>query len=451
MSDHLTPPPPQDAEELKRWSRTRARRRMLTGEWRQDLVMAVNRQLGRDRAEEIGTVDMSSNVFATVCTQLAVLYDVAPLVTHPDPAAAALMNKLLEHAGYAPIMQGVQRLTLGMREMLIDVECTKTEFGDVPVELSLRPVYPDLVIASPSTERSYELGAVEEAEYLVIDGKCTWVWEHVGPDGHFLMTPERVKIQNSDEELVLDTHGKVVLPYVLYHASIGPTLWDPCQWQELVDGTMHIAVKRTAASHALVMAAWPQRYTIGLRLATDDKDGRNVVVADPTVILDYDYADDKNNGTAGAFPVGFDPGVFQAALREAESQLGANSGIPATDLLRASGDARSGFALLLSRDAKKEAARRLEPAFRRSDLRLLRTIACIVNHTTGTATLPEEGWGITYRAMPMTEDERQKRQTRILELLDKGLISADIARALIADEELTIPEAIAASRPTPNQ
>jgi hypothetical protein len=62
-----------------------------------DLMRAVARQLGNERAEEIGTVDLSSNVFASVCATLAVSYDVAPQAMHADPSAAALMNTLLDH------------------------------------------------------------------------------------------------------------------------------------------------------------------------------------------------------------------------------------------------------------------------------------------------------------------------------------------------------------------
>lgn len=448
MSTTHVPPPPKDPAEIMRWESTRLRRRMLTGEWRSDLVRAVNIQLGKDRAEEIGTVDISSNVFATVCTQLAVTYDVAPIATHQDQAAAELMNRLLDHAGFAPIMQTVQRLTLGLREMLIDVEAVVADSSsDLPVELTLRMVYPDHVVAKPNPVRSYEPIMVEEAEWTMLDGVAQWVIETVSaePDSpsHTVRAADGTVLEDLSESVIRNASNAPVLPYVLYHANHGPKLWDHCQWQELVDGTISIGVKRSAASHALVMAAWPQRYTIGLVLATDEKDGRAVVTADPTTILAYEQADDKNNGTAGAFPMGFDPETFQSALREAESQLASNSGIPTTDLIRGSGDPRSGFALLLSRDSKKEAARRYEPTFKRSDLRLLYTIACVVNHTLGNRVLPETGWGITYRALPMTEAERAERQRRIIELLDKGLISNIVATRLIADEELTVPQAIA--------
>src|SRR5689334_8782705 len=105
-----TPPSPVDAWETQRWEATRRRRRMLTGQWRADLMIALQNELGQERSEEIGSVDLSSNVFASVCSTLAVSYDVAPLATHADPAAALLMNALLDGAGYAPTMQEVQRL-----------------------------------------------------------------------------------------------------------------------------------------------------------------------------------------------------------------------------------------------------------------------------------------------------------------------------------------------------
>lgn len=437
MAD-TTSPTPTDAWEVARWEHTRLRRRMLTGEWREDLVAALRKTLGWEQSEEIATVDMSSNVFLACCTNLAVNYDVAPVVTHDDASAAQLMNALLDDAGYAPTMQRVQRLTLGLREMLVRVHVTEATSGPLPVSLALEPVYPDLVIGRPVPGRAHELLSVDLASQADVGGETRWVWERMSAEtGVYDVVDKDGAPVGTAATLAADAAGKHVLPVVLYHAEIGPSLWDHTQWRELVEGTLNIAVKRTAASHNLINASYVQRYTIGLRLqGATELDGRHVVSGGASKVMALDYDGEGNTGTAGAWPQGFDPSTFQEALREAESQLASNSGIPVTDLLRGSGDPRSGFSLMLSRESKKEQSRRLEPACRRGDLLLLRTIAVMVNAAAGSGLLPESGWGIQYRALPMSEDELAAKQKNVLDQLGRGLMSEVEARAELRGETL---------------
>lgn len=80
-------PIPPDLVEAERWSHTRLRRRMLDGEWKQDLEDRIQAQLGTTRREAWGAVDMSANVFRVVCQALSALYDRAPRVVHMDDAS----------------------------------------------------------------------------------------------------------------------------------------------------------------------------------------------------------------------------------------------------------------------------------------------------------------------------------------------------------------------------
>lgn len=446
------PPTPDDPSEIARWEETRRRRAILTGDWRLILKQRLIRSLGTMRASAIGDVDMSSNVFASVCSTLAVSYDVAPLATHPDPQAQGLMNAILSDAGYAPIMQDVQRLTLGLREMLVHVDVTVLDGEALPVRVTLRPVYPDLVEADPDPMCSYEPICVEEAREASIDGEaCRWVWQEVciEPDDVYGVVTDAESEEVIEQIRVdLDGRGRPIMPYVMYHATIGQTLWDYRAWMELVEGTLEVGVDRSAYHHALRMAAYPQRYALDVTIGSDEVGGRSEVVADPSTILMFQRSDPTVQPILGQFAAAFDPEVFQKAVAADESRLAAHAGIPVTDLLRGSGDPRSGFALLLSREGRKEASRRLEPSFRRADVKLFKTIAAIINARIGSTLLPEDGWNVFYRALPLTEDEKAARQTRIMEQFDKGLISAVEARVQLTGETTAVAAQALADIPT---
>ena len=116
------PPVPRDPREAARWSHTRLRMRLLSGAWASDLKARLRRSLGHVRSEAWGDPDLSSNVFASVCSQLAVAYDREPSVTHKDGLAAEMMFASLKAAGWSSQMQRVQRDTIGLREMLLRVD-----------------------------------------------------------------------------------------------------------------------------------------------------------------------------------------------------------------------------------------------------------------------------------------------------------------------------------------
>ena len=86
---------------------------------------------------------------------------------------------------------------------------------------------------------------------------------------------------------------------------------------------------------------------------------------------------------------------------------------------RKSGDPRSGYALAVSREEQRDAARRLEPQFRRGDLELLRIVAALVNARTPDDPLPESGWSISYQSLPPSQSEIDGILTRV----DGGLMS----------------------------
>ena len=443
-----TPPTPTSTWDAERWEHTRLRRRMLTGRWHCDLAARVKKAIGVERAEAIGEAgfDLSSNVFAHVSGALAVLYDVPFTVRHADPAAAAAMTELLQRCGVVAQMPEVQRMTLGLREMLLRVDAVDPDpASETPplerVVLCVRPVPPDLVEARPHPLRPGEPIWVAEAMQTTVNGKDAWVWEIA--DARPASPGLAVWSADRKDDLTVAVYGRAfegpaypwwdgaepVLPYVLYHAAVGTSLWDPWTWSEIVFGTLQAGVLWTHFGHTMRNASWPQRWSIGVRIAHEkSNEGRSYVVTDPTTVAMFQPAEDATQSQIGQWQAGASPDVAIAAVESYEQRLALHV-VPATDILRASGDPRSGYALALSREGRREAARRYEPSFRRADQRLLGVIAVAVNGAFGEQLLPTSGWDVTYRALPPTLEEQTAAEERILKALGAGLITQEQAVA----------------------
>ena len=116
------PTAPSDTDE-RRWQHSALRRRLLTGLWEQDLEDELLRHLPTDRREALGVSDMSSNAFEQVTRQLAVLYHSEPNVSHDEDISALIGREgFVSKAGYFQLMQRVQQMTLGLREMFVRVD-----------------------------------------------------------------------------------------------------------------------------------------------------------------------------------------------------------------------------------------------------------------------------------------------------------------------------------------
>lgn len=451
------PPKPKDSYDLQRWEHTRLRRRMLTGRWGKDLLERLKRSLGATRSDAIRDVDLSSNVFANTCQTISTLYDADPSIKNIDADSSSRMDALLANAGFTSIMQDVQRMTIGLREMLLHIHVIPTPGETQPVEVVLRPVYPDLVLAEPMTNRPYQPRKIKEAREICVNGQPKWVWmesELVEVDGvqigfqtvedtDGLEITEEVQggIFSGDQYPYKSASGNAVLPYVLYHAQMGATLFDPYALSELVEGTLEQGVDRTSYHHSLRQAAWQQRYIINGGMTSDEVNGRQEIVLDPSTIATINQTDPQFPVSVGAWTSPVDPAAMQEAIGQDERRLASNAGVPSAELIRSNSDPRSGYSMALSMDGKKQAAKRFEPVFRRSDLQLLKSIAIMVNSVLGSEYLAEDGWSISYRQGSMTEDEFALRQDRIIAQLDAGLISKAEARSKLMGEPLDVATA----------
>jgi hypothetical protein len=109
------------------------------------------------------------------------------------------------------------------------------------------------------------------------------------------------------------------------------------------------------------------------------------------------------------------------------------AGVSASDLVRTSGDPRSGYALEVSNTGKRRASARLEPQLRVGDVASMEIAACLANLADGTS-IPETGYRPSYGVLPISLDEREAISRHVNGLLAQALITRRDALRMLRPE-----------------
>lgn len=443
-------------EDRDRMAEQAFRRRVLTGRWDTDLLHTIRRAVGTERADAWRLPDTSSNPARQYCHAVSELYSRPPMVSHrTDPVAAGTVAAVLDDAGWVSRMQSLQPLTVGVREGILRVDL-------VGERIVLREVDPSLVIAKSRTgDRSQPRKVIEYRQRIDPRdaGRVSWVRE--------VWDLETATVRLLDEQgddvtglhygetsypyVYVDEQGEVrpVMPYIFYHASDTGRLFDPYESGELFTGTLFSGVYWSFYSHRLRTASWPQRYTVGLTAAgmepsTSTIDGfgegrRDIVVADPAVVLSLEPVEDMaGQPMVGAFPDGAPLSDYVDAVTTYDRHVISTAGLDASEIQRMDGDPRSGYALTLSAHGKREAKRRYEVPFGRSDALLCQTVARMLagGVATGRITaqaerfraLPSTGYAVTYTSLGLTPEEKRALADETTKLVAAGVLTIDEAR-----------------------
>lgn len=443
MNDYsdATPPIPPHSADAARWEHTRLRRRMIEGRWMADLEENLRAHLGHTRAAALGKLDASSNVFKSISRQLAATYDRAPTLTHADPAAAQRMDATIYEAGLWPLMQRFQSRVIALREHFLRIEID--ERGAV----TYRPISPDLMLAYADPSNPDRPVKIMEAR-LKQSGWC-WVVLDISdpeqpryevravnpgaPDG---LGEDLSPLYLGEQPLSGDAYpyrysdGRPFIPGTLYHAAMnGDRLWDPYEGIEVVEGSLNAAVGWSFWFHCLRSASWPQRYMAGVvprgaRAVDSSTAKRHEVIADPATVLllEHDGSDHASQAVIGQWGPAAEVGELAEALSQFEARVAEFADVSPSDVQRLGGTARSGYAIALTNQGKRDAQQRMEPVFRRADEELLSKTAAVLNRSTG-AGLPEDGYRLAYHAVPRSPQEIREEREHVLALLDRGLIS----------------------------
>lgn len=429
------PPLPEGDFDRERIEHNRLRRRLLSGAWHNDLEQFLAREIGPVRLRSWGEGDTTKNVFRDVVSQLSVLYDQAPIISHETPGASEALTEIVNAAGLWQYAGRLQQVTVGMREGLYRLSVT---VGDEGPAAHVRIVTPDMVTAIGDRDTPDQPVEINEWRLRDLGGdKPEWTIDHLSIKGDPVY---RVLSGDGKEDLsglFLGVDGGLVgeaypytcnglpcLPYVLYHAQRGQ-LFDPFEGSELVTGSLVCSVLWTFWRHCVRQASWPQRYAVGVRPAggrlTEKSQNMAYIPTDPASLLNFEPTTDAP-AVLGQFKAGSDPVALGDAIRAYAADLSMSAGISSTDLARIKANPRSGYAIALDREGVRAAQRRAEPQFSRGDLETLSKIAAFWNNATG-GNLPETDWQIAYPGVPLSTDEKQKTIDEWKALADLGVAS----------------------------
>lgn len=415
-------PTAPDSATFARWQEGARRRRLLEGLWKTDLRNALAREYDPTRRRMLGPPDTTKNLFRSLITQLAVLYDRAPVIEHSAGAQVVEeLGRVTSQAGLWQLAIHLQQLTLGMREGLYRFDVPPSSD---PPQLLVRVVPTDLVWAdAPADDPDNPHTVIEYRQRTGPQGSLIWTRDVLSiedPEAPvFRVESQDGKLDLSDAYLPGDLSGDnypyrkadrtPILPFSLYHASRTGHLWDPFRGIELVDGTLTVAGLWTQWRHLVRDASWPQRWTLNAvpdGLEANRATGDLAVTTDPSTVLSLRPKVPGQSSSVGQFQPGGDPASLGDAIRAYGSDLLQDFDLSPSDISRTHTDARSGYAIEVTREGQRRAQRRLEPQFKRGDQASLAIVATLWNRATG-SNLPEDGWSVRYLGLPLSMEERR--------------------------------------------
>jgi len=384
---------------------------MQEGLWEEDLRRAMRMVVSEERLMNWPQLDLSMSLYKSLIVQLAILYarrpvvyrDDAPLV---DPDAEAVRDAAVR-GGLWQLAQANQELVLGLREGAItqhsyeDPRSGETRIGYqvIPLDHFWAVGYDDSPDV-PHTFYWYRLRGERWTRdvYSIEDPDQPW-FRVEDEDGEPLDVPG-VEAVSGDAYLWRYADGTPFLPQTVYHALRTGKMFDPLRNIELVDGSLRVASLWVFWLHNVYDCSFPQRWTMNMEIAgAKAVNGVARVTADPAVIFNFESRPGLP-GQAGQWLPGGDPEKLGQAIEAFAQHITSGFDISPTDIKRATGDARSGFAIELTKDGERSAQRKYEPQFQRADSEVLGKTAALLG-------LPDSDWHVRYTGVPTTFSERQ--------------------------------------------
>lgn len=454
---------PSSDGDKNRWESTRTKRRILADKHRQDLVEYFGKHMDPSRQDAWGPPTIALNVFRSVISQLAVLYDKPPTITNTielSPDQATYINALRPFR----LGQRHQQNVLGLRESLYRISWAPATTAS-PGGIELRLVTPDQVVIKAS-QAAPEVPLIVEESVIrcsrLSEGKkqkeeAVWdVWDISDPENPSFRICRVAKgcLVDVTSEFVepaaypfRDQNGTPFLPFVLYHAASHGRIWDEFQWDALIQASFDMALLATFWIHVVKNASWAQKYGVDVELqglsnkAGMQGESRQRVGTDPSSIILFRKIAGAQSGTVGVLQQASDPKGVIASIANYMAMCLDSSGFSSSDVEITA--AQSGVAIQIRRDALRRIQAQFEPLFAQSDSELLSKIAMISNlfKEDQYPPLPEKGWVVQYAGLPFSREEETERLTAWKERIDLGLASK--VDYLMAEKGMDRPQAIA--------
>jgi hypothetical protein len=123
--------------------------------------------------------------------------------------------------------------------------------------------------------------------------------------------------------------------------------------------------------------------------------------------MQFATADAMQSAQMGQWDPAVDPERLEVAVSSFERGTAAHFDLSTGDFQKQS--AESGYAIALKRQSVREAQTRMRPQFEAGDVELLSKGAALSNvkGLNGSTQLPETGWRVAYKRLPMSEEERR--------------------------------------------
>lgn len=406
----IHPLPAPTTETGSRWAATRFRRRLVEGLWYQDLYLWAQQERHPALLLGMGNLDVSESLYTSVTQQLAVVYEEEPVVRCATAAEvdAVAMSELFGSHGQ------LNRSVLAYGEAAIVLEQAGAG-NDAEVTTSL--VLPDEMDATPLYYGSRRLGTFRRATFRALPGRdeeqpCWDCWDVRDPAApRYELRDQGGRVVSSETGSAYPWRaetGAPFIPAVLYHAEPGNRLWSPWRWPELARATLENAMNWSDWREALRNASFLVRYLLDADIdgAVGQGDGEEAseqIPIAPNVLLRL-RSRGSNPGSAGVLSAPVDILRHAQAIVTRQKVRATHIGLYPSEV-EIGGGPESGTALTIRREGQRREQRRQIPLFRRGDMELLRKWAACRRIANPDLALPEEGWSVTYPALPLTEAE----------------------------------------------
>lgn len=396
------------------------RRRMLVdGTWRDLLAEHGQRQLGPLRSRLVGEWDTSANLFSSVIDQTSVMYREPPEQQGEDLASLEVLRDSFERGGWWTLAGDNQRYTKALNESLVQVG-----WDDERQHPTYELVTADLVTieAAPTNKRRPQTvwRAVQRCVPGSSLGEMAWYWDRwsiAGGIGSYTIwsNDRRRDVTTAFMDPAAwrgpayryrDELGRPVLPFVLYHARGGSSLWAPHKRSEVVFGTLQVGVLWTCANHGMFRASWDQRVLLNgkVRGGTTESVGGSAIrkiTPDPTSILQVD----GEGASIDSWGASIDIDKAEAYCRKYEARLAVHLGVSPSDVQIESFNSASGASITVSRKGIREIALRDRPLFAAGDRELV-ALTAAVNRGHGRWCRSDTGYRLRYPGVELTPEER---------------------------------------------
>ena len=429
--DLQTYPTAPDETTAMAWQEQRRRRQMIEGCWERLLYEWLAPMVDKRKLDKWKKLDTSKNLFASLTSKISVLYSRPPVVFRRDHYADALttLTDAVTDAGLWQLAANNQQLTVGLREGAIAAHTVATGAGHRPVytvipadhlAAAADPATPD----EPHTIYWYRLRSVGDVVRWTRDAYCIEdpnapymrIEDESGEDLTRLF-PDIPHYTGDNWPNAWRINGAPFIPIELYHAVRTGKLFDPYRGIELVDGSLTVAGLWSMWQHIVRDCSHPQRWTFNAELeGVEVRDGVASVVTDPATLLSFSTRPGQT-GSAGQFSPGGDPEAIARAIQMFGSDLVAGFDLTPGDVKRVHTEARSGYAIEITKDDQREAQKKFTPTFSRSDIALLSKTAAMLG-------LPTDGWDIRYTGIRATFSERKALIDEYSTRAELGITSA---------------------------